>query len=212
MLAAMHAAKSLKNPMTSFGSTIGQSGNGSIVLKHAMLMDTNEGVPPSANDMMSDAHDMNENIEGDEAVVRSPAHDVLKHNEDNDEVSIQAPTWSLENWPFDKVDDSLQQQIIDDGHWVIDPLAAYSPNEDLIYPTNYKKELAGSVVVMSFRLKYALLWNGITKKMDKQQCTTEIVQIRVITKITTNDQLHSGSKRSAPPRPKFGSPSKKHAH
>ena len=45
----------------------------------------------------------------------------------------------------------------------------YTANEDLINPADYKKVLAGTVVVMSFRLKYALAWNAITNK--KRQTT-----------------------------------------
>ena len=37
-LASTHASKSLKHPITGFGSTIAQSGNGSLVLKHAILV------------------------------------------------------------------------------------------------------------------------------------------------------------------------------
>ena len=54
------------------------------------------------------------------------------------------------------------------------------PNEDLIKPVDY------TVVVMSFHLKYALPWNAITNKKHKLQCTTEIIQIRVVMKIAPN--------------------------
>jgi len=78
--------------------------------------------------------------------------------------------WDLEKWPFDKVDDNLQQDIINEGHWVVQPLAAYTASEELITPANYKKEVAGTIVMMSFRLKYALpSWNTVSNKKDKLQ-------------------------------------------
>ena len=77
----------------------------------------------------------------------------------------------------------LRDEIISQGCWDIHPLAAYTPDENLINPSNYKKELAGAVVVLSFRLKYALPWNPKTKKIEKLQCMTEILQIHVVTKI-----------------------------
>src|SRR5260370_1202024 len=64
--------------------------------------------------------------------------------------------WSLQNWLFDKVTEQLCAEIINLGHWDVHPLAAYTPNDMLIHPSNYEKELAVAVVVMSFRLKYAL--------------------------------------------------------
>ncbi len=91
--------------------------------------------------------------------------------------------WSLQNWLFDKVTEQLCAEIINLGHWDVHPLAAYTPNDMLIHPSNYEKELAGAVVVLSFCLKYALPWNSNTKKYEKVQCTTEILQIRVVTKV-----------------------------
>ncbi len=79
--------------------------------------------------------------------------------------------------------EQLCAEIINLGHWDVHPLAAYTPNDMLIHPSNYEKELAGAVVMMSFRLKYALPWNSNTKKYEKVQCTTEILQIRVVTKV-----------------------------
>jgi len=161
-----------------------------------MLIDTNEAVPPSVEDSTTDANESDEHDEGD----------------DNENQSPVVRPWTLDNWPFEKVDDTLREQISNEGHWDVQSLAAYTPNEDLISPVNYKNELARSVVVMSFRLKYALPWNAMANKKDKIQCTTEIVQIRVVTKISPNAQLLSPSKRNTPPKPKFDSLSKKHAH
>ncbi len=75
--------------------------------------------------------------------------------------------WSLQNWLFDKVTKQLHAKIINLGHWDVHPLAAYTPNDMLIHPLNYKKELVGAMVVMSFCLKYALPWNSNTKKYKK---------------------------------------------
>src|SRR5258708_313360 len=95
------------------------------------------------------------------------------------------------------------------GHWDVHPLAAYTPNDMLINPSNYKKELAGTMVMMSFHLKYALPWNSTMKKIEKLQCTTKILQICVITKIIPITHMNTASKRAAPSKPKFGSPTKK---
>ncbi len=64
--------------------------------------------------------------------------------------------WTLQNWLFDKVDEQLHNEIMNLGHWDIHPLAAYTPNDTLINPLNYQKELASAMVMMSFHLKYAL--------------------------------------------------------
>jgi len=125
------------------------------------------------------------------------------------EVISSDDEWTLQNWPFDKVDEQLRDEIIDQGHRDVHPLAAYTADETLINPTNYQKELAGAMVVMSFRLKYALPWNSTSKKYEKLQCTTEIVQIRVVTKILPISRINMASKRAAPAKPKFGSPPKK---
>ncbi len=118
--------------------------------------------------------------------------------------------WSLHNWPFDKVNDELCKEIMNLGHWDIHPLTAYTADDMLIHPSNYQKELAGSVIMMSFHLKYVLPWNSKTKKYKKLQCTTEILQIRIITKIIPISRMNTASKRAAPSKPKFGSPAKKH--
>ena len=68
--------------------------------------------------------------------------------------------WSLKNWPFKKVDDMLPEEIMNEDHWDIQPLTAYTVVDSLINLANYKKELAGVLVVMSFHLKYALPWNA----------------------------------------------------
>lgn len=119
--------------------------------------------------------------------------------------------WNEENgvMPFDKVNEKLHAEIIDLGHWDVHPLAAYTPNDMLIHPSNYEKELAGSVVMMTFRLKYALPWNSNTKKYKKVQCTTEILQIQVVTKFNPISCMNTASKHAAPLKPKFGSPVKK---
>ena len=93
--------------------------------------------------------------------------------------------------------------------FTLSALAAYTPDDTLINPSNYKKELVGTMVVMSFRLKYVLPWNSTTKKIEKLQCTTEILQIHVITKIVPITHMNTASKRAAPSKPKFGSPAKK---
>ena len=118
--------------------------------------------------------------------------------------------WSLQNWLFDKVTEQLCAEIINLGHWDVHPLAAYTPNDMLIHPSNYEKELAGAVVMMSFRLKYVLPWNSNTKKYEKVQCMTEILQIRVVTKVIPITHMNTASKRAAPSKPKFGSLAKKH--
>ena len=117
--------------------------------------------------------------------------------------------WTLKNWPFEKVNNTLCNEIMNEGDWEVQPLAAYTANEELINPADYKKELAGDVIVMSFCLKYVLPWNVATNKKDKLQCTTKILQIHVVMKIAPNVQINSPMKRAAPPKPKFGSPSKK---
>ena len=118
--------------------------------------------------------------------------------------------WSLQNWPFHKVTEQLHTEIINLGHWDIHPLAAYTPNDMLIHLSNYEKELAGAMVVMSFCLKYALPWNSVMRKYEKVQCMTKILQNRVITKVVPITHINTASKRAAPSKPKFGSPAKKH--
>ena len=80
--------------------------------------------------------------------------------------------WSLQNWPFDKVTEQLHTKIINLGHWDVHPLTAYTPNDMLIHPLNYEKELVGAVVMMSFCLKYALPWNSNMKKYDVSRVTS----------------------------------------
>ena len=76
--------------------------------------------------------------------------------------------WSLKNWPFKKVDDMLCEEIMNEDHWDVQPLAAYTVVDSLINLANYKKELAGVLVVMSFHLKYVLPWNAKSNQTVSQ--------------------------------------------
>ena len=87
----------------------------------------------------------------------------------------------------------------------------YTNNGELIEPGQYKLELAGAVVVMSFRIKYVQIWNRSLKHNDKLQCMTEIIQVRVIKKMASASARSSAVKRRAPANPLFGPSSKKRA-
>src|SRR5258708_19478631 len=68
--------------------------------------------------------------------------------------------WSLQNWLFHKVTEQLRAEIINLGHWDVHPLAAYTPNDMLIHPSNYEKELAEALSLLSFLLNYTFPLNS----------------------------------------------------
>ena len=123
-------------------------------------------------------------------------------------IQSEDPQWMLMNWPFQEVSEEMCQNLIINGSYNIQPLAAYTANDTLIEPANYQQGLAGALAVMSFRLKYALPWSQ--SKQEKIIHTTELVQLCVLSKVGLPFPT-SPRKRPAPTKPLFGSPSKKHA-